>query len=408
MALGTAGLVAGGTPSSSRASYFHVWAREHLRDLTAAVVLLLGCAYAPAAAQRAARLATTADALLDAPLFFHGRQIAVHGQVAGAGGHTRLLVAVDEADVGRRNLPQVFVFWKDTPSDTSGEIRGEFWDLGRLDAGDGRFSAYDFQGMLEIATRGRWPARGEVFVILGAVMVDATRPAAPSLRAIAMAPDRYADREVTVVGRFRGRNLYGDLPGPLNKSRWDFVIQSADAAVWTTGMQPRGDGFSLDPGRRVDTGKWLSVTGTVRTEGPAVWIEAASIALSDAPEETAVEIETAPVTKPPPPAVVFSAPIAEETGVDRTEPVRIQFSWDMDGDSFKDRVRVSYAPRQQGPPPDPPQLTATYNQGNRGLIIRFAEPLAPFQTVRVELLEGIVAIDGQALEPWSLTFYTGS
>jgi hypothetical protein len=30
------------------------------------------------------------------------------------------------------------------------------------------------------------------------------------------------------------------------------------------------------------------------------------------------------------------------------------------------------------------------------------------QTLRVELLEGITAIDGQALEPWSLTFSTGS
>lgn len=381
-------------------------ARAPRRALVPALILAAG-ALSPAAAQTG-RLATTPEAVLASPLFFHGRQIALRGQVADLGGQTRLQVAVDEADVGKRDVPQVFVFWKETPSDTTGEIRGEFWDLGRLDAADGRFAAYDFQGMLEIATRGRWPSRGEVFVILGAVMLNDPLPSTPTIRAIAMAPERYADREVTVVGRFRGRNLYGDLPGPLNRSRWDFVLHSADAAVWTSGMQPRGDGFSLDPTRRVDTGKWLSVTGTVRAEGPAVWIAASSIALAAEPETAVVEIETAPVTKAPPPTVVFSAPIAEETGVDRTSPVRIQFSWEMDGRSFRDRVRVTYAGPAQGPPPDPPQFTVSYNEGNRGLLIRFAEPLEPFQTVRVELLEGIVAIDGQPLAPWTLTFYTGS
>ena len=385
-----------------------MWARRTARGLTAAAFVLAG-AHTPAAAQPASRLATTPEALLAAPLFFHGRQVAIHGQVADAAGQTRLQVAIDEADLGRRNAPQVFVFWRDAPASATGEIRGEFWDLGRLDADDGRFAAYDFQGMLEIATRGRWPSRGEVFVILGAEMLDDRLPSTPTLRGIAMAPERYADREVTVVGRFRGRNLYGDLPGPLNKSRWDFVLQSADAAIWTSGLQPRGNGFNLDPGRRVDTGKWLSVTGTVRTEGPTVWIDASSLALSEAPEETlVVDIETTPVTKAPPPTVIFSAPVADETAVDRTAPVRIQFSWDMDGRSFRDRVRLTYAGRPQGPPPAPPQFTVTYNEGNRGLLIRFDEPLEPFQTVRVELLEGIAAVDGQPLAPWTLTFYTGS
>jgi hypothetical protein len=375
-----------------------------LRKLLA--VLLVVCAASVVPAQTPGRIATTPQALLASPLFFHGKQVAVRGQVAQAGEQGRLHIAVDEATFKKGAVPQVFIFWKEQPSGSDGEIRGEFWDLGRINSDDGRFAAYDFRSMLDLATNGRWPSREELFVIVGAVMVDASLPATPSLRAIALAPGRYADREVTVAGRFRGRNLYGDLPGPINKSRWDFVLQSADAAVWTSGLQPRGDGFDLDPGRRVDTGKWLTVTGTVRTEGDAAWIEARSMALSEAPEETPIDVT--PVTKPPPPTVVFSAPIADEVTVERDSAVRIQFSWDMDGRSFRDRVRVTYVGPSQGTAPEAPRFTATYNEGNRGLLIKFAAPLEPFQTLRVELLEGITAIDGQALEPWSLTFSTGS
>lgn len=383
-----------------------MWVRENFRRL-ALTAVLLAAAGPPAAAQTPGRIATTPQALLDAPLFFHGKQIAVHGQVAPAGEHSRLQVAVDEAAFAKRTVPQVFVFWKDQPSSSTGEIRGEFWDLGRINADDGRFASYDFKRMLDTVTDGRWPGREELFVIVGAVMLEADLPAAPTLRAIALAPDRYANREVTVAGRFRGRNLFGDLPSPLNKSKWDFVLQSADAAVWTSGVQPKGDGFNLDPGRRVDTGKWLSVSGTVRTEGPRVWIEATSLQLSQPPQEITVDLDVAPGTKAPPPTVIFSAPVPDETSVDTNTDVRIQFSWDMDGRSFEDRVKITYVGPSQGSPPAPPRFTASYTEGNRGLVIKFAEPLQPFQTIKVALLEGIVAIDGQPLGPWSLTFSTG-
>jgi hypothetical protein len=374
------------------------------RPIAAGLVAIAGSVLA----QAPGRIATTPQNLLASPVFFHGKQIAVYAQIEQAGEQGRLQVAVDEAAFGRRAIPQVFVFWKEQPARSEGEIRGEFWDLGRINADDGRFAAYDFKPMLDVATKGRWPSRDELFVILGAVLVDSPLPPTASLRAIALAPDRYANREVTVTGRFRGRNLYGDLPGPLNKSRWDFVLQSADAAVWTSGRQPRGKGFDLDPGARVDTNKWLRVTGTVRIEGSAVWIDAAAIELSDAPEDTAVVVDMPPPPKPPPPSVVFSAPVADETGVELTTTIRVQFSWDMEGRSFRDHVRVTYVAVAGGPPaPAPPAFTASYNEGNRALVIRFEKPLEPYRTVRVELLEGITGVDGQPLAPWTLTFTTG-
>ena len=66
------------------------------------------------------------------------------------------------------------------------------------------------------------------------------------------------------------------------------------------------------------------------------------IALSSAPDETPLTVDV-PVTPPEPaPAVVFSAPVADEVDVEPRVIVRVQFSRDMDARSFKDQIRVSY------------------------------------------------------------------
>jgi hypothetical protein len=372
--------------------------------LAATVILSLP----PAAAQSPGRVATSTSALVAAPLFFHGKQIALYGSVEQVGQQGRLQVPVDEAALKLRRIPQIFVFWREQPSRSEGEIRGEFWDLGRIDANDGRFTQYDFKPMLEAVTQGRWPAREELYVVLGATMVESPLPATATLRSIVLAPDKHAGRDVTISGRFRGRNLYADLPSPLNRGKWDFILQSADSALWVTGIPPKGKGFDLDPGTRSDTGRWLKATGTVRTEGATVWLDAKTLELSAAPEETTIDLDVPPPPKAPPPTVIFSAPIADEVAVETNTEVRIQFSWDMDQKTFRGRVRVSYVPAPDGTSPRAPEFTTIYNQGNRALIIRFAKPLEPQQTLKVELLEGILAMGGQPLAPWTLTFSTGS
>jgi hypothetical protein len=384
--------------------------RAAVEAASALVIAALSTVSAVMLAQAPTRIATTAQALITSPVFFHGKQIVVRQPFETVRDVTRLVIPRP----GARTTRAVFVLWRERPSVSEGEIRGEFWDLGRLQEGDARFASYDFRSILEVATEGRWPPRDQLFVITGATLVESPLPPTPTLRAIALAPERYADRGVTVAGRFKGRNLYGDLPQPLNtpqaKARWDFVLQSADAAVWVTGLRPRGKDFDLDPAARVDTGRWLEVTGIVRHEGPAVWIEAQSLALSTPPTETPVEITIAPTPKEAPPQVIFSAPGAEETDVERGAPVRIQFSRDMAARTFEGRVRVSYAGPTPGgsPPPPVPRVAVTYNDGNRSIEIKFAQPLDRFHTVKVELLDGITATDGQPLQPWSMTFTTGS
>ena len=212
---------------------------------------------------------------------------------------------------------------------------------------------------------------------------------------------------MTVSGRFRGRNLHADIASPVpTPTKWDFVVQSADAAIWISGLRPRGRGFELDPSARVDTGRWVQVSGTMRRDGSRIWVEAREIALSSAPDETPVEVDVPVTPKEPPPTVVFSAPVPDEPDVDRTAIVRIQFSRDMDARSFKDRIRVSYAPpKATGQSESPPPVWAfAYNVGSRGIELKFTKPLERFQTVRVEILEGVKAIDGEPLKPWTLTF----
>jgi Bacterial Ig-like domain len=346
----------------------------------AVALLLLTLGALDGAAQRSGRTATTAGALTAFPLFFHGKQVVVRATTTSTGDLTQL--------TGTEK--PVFVMWRERVSRTDGESR---------------FTGVDFTRILETASHGRWPSRDQVFVITGATFADVPVPTTPGIRAIAMAPERFENRKVTLTGRFRGANLYADLPQALGKSKWDFVIHSADAAVWVSGMRPRGKDFDLNPIARVDTSRWVEVTGTVMREGAQVWIAAESVKLGAPPDEP-VEV-TIPIPKEAPPRVIFSAPLPNDTDVERGLPIRIQFSRDMDGKSFRDRVRVSYAAAQEGAPALPP-FVATYVDGNRALEIKFKQPLERFMAVKVELLEGITAVDGQPLGAWTLTFTTGA
>ena len=380
------------------------------RGVPSAVAVLV---VASAWAQTSTRVATTVDALRSAPVFFHGKPIAVLGSVVEQRGFVRFVAPSEttpEAAAPAAADRAIYIYWRDQPSRTSGELRGEFWDLGRLTEGDPRFTAYDFKPLLEAATQGRWPSRDQIFVVIGASLIESTLPSSATLRAIVLAPERYENRGVTVSGRFRGRNLHADVAAPVpTPTKFDFVIQSADASIWITGLQPKGSGFELDANARRDTGRWVQIGGMVRRQGPRVWIEGKEIALSGPTEDT-TEVEV-PATPPePPPSVVFTAPVPDEIDVDPDTIIRIQFSRDMDARSFKDRVRLSYALKEgvvQGLPPAAPIVNVSYNVGNRGLELKLAKPMERFQKVRVELLDGIKAIDGTPFKPWTLSFVTG-
>jgi hypothetical protein len=367
------------------------------------LLLILIATAAAAAAQTTARRATNLATLLAYPGFYHGRPIVLVGNVATDDrGRTR--VSDDNGSVR--------LVMKGSAPEGLDMIRGEFWDLSRMKADDPRLSTYDLRTVFDLDPNGPWPKAGEVTAIIVTAATPATSPAAPSIRAIVLNPTRYIDQKVTVTGQFSGRNLLGDLPDTPGKSRYDFVLRSADSAIWVINMRPKGKDFDLALDARIDTGRWLTLRGTVQQGRGLQWLdaEAGTLALATPPAETAVE-EPVRVPAGPPPEVVFSAPTEDETDVSTTTAVRVQFSRDLDPATLKGHVRTSYVQaesRARGEPDTPPaNFTTRYNAGNRVLEIRFSAPLERFRTLKVELLEGIAGADGQALKPWTLTFVLG-
>ena len=349
---------------------------------------------------QSARKATTLSALLTYPVFFHGERIAVRAE---SWGEKQSMWLVD-------GETKVLTLGEPVPGPGNRvEVLATFWDVGRLEPGDLRFSQLNLDDLSETLLQKPWPTVGELPVLVVESTLSPTLPPEATVRTIALEPEDYEGERVTIIGRFRGRNLYGDLPEAPGTSRWDFVLQSADGAIWVTGIEPRGRDFQLDMNARVDTGRWLEVTGVIYRNGDLVSLEGTKVALAQRPAAaTRTSEETVP-RQASAPEVIFSAPTQGDADVPRDTLVRIQFSRDMDPDSFEDEVRVGYLQQESVERGGLPavEFDVEYRRGNRVLEIRFTEPLDPFRTVDVELLEGITATDGVALQPWTLTFALG-
>jgi hypothetical protein len=340
-------------------------------------------------------------ALVAYPVFFHGQPVLVHAEIA----------MVDQAPwalYGDQRLRLIGTAEPGGEGSRLHEIRGTFWDVGRLEPTDPRLRDHDIERLSQSLFGKDWPGIGELPILIVESVQPVETAGAPGLRTIALDPARYRDERVTIGGRFRGRNLFGDQPQAPGRSRWDFVLQAGDSAIWVTGLQPRGRGFNLNLDARLDSSNWLEATGIVREGKGLVWIEATELVLGKAQETPEPEAAAPPASLGPPPRVLFSAPIQDETDVEPTTTVRIQFSRDMDPASFKSRIRVAYGgPASPGGDAPAPSFAITYNEGNRVLGIRFAAPLEQLRVVEVELGDGVKGIDGQMLPAWRLTFTTG-
>ena len=383
--------------------------RERLGRLTwPHAMLLMLAASASLLAQPAARRATNIAALVGFPGFYHGRPIVI---VAKVGIEENELRASDDAGAIR-------LVFKGTAPEGLDEIRGEFWDLGRMKPDDVRLSTYDLRTTFKIDPDAPWPRPGDVRAIIATAVSPAAPPPAPSIRTIVLNPTRYLDQKVTITGQFSGRNLFGDQPEAPGKSRYDFVLRAADASIWVINMRPKvrdtaNKEIELALDSRIDSSRWLEVRGTVQQSRGLMWLdaEAGSLKLARPPQETTTTEEPIRVPAGPPPEVIFSAPTEDETDVSQSSSVRIQFSRDIDPATIKGHVRVRYFEAQNAgrgePSPPIAEFTTQYNGANRVLEIKFTKPLDRFRSVKVELLEGILGTDAQPLKPWTLTFAVG-
>jgi hypothetical protein len=359
-------------------------------------LLVLLCAW-PAVAQTGSRRLTTVDALRQFPGYFHLQPVLLRGELAMAG--ARVMLRSDEQEVrlvlnDARHLEGLV------------EVRAQLIDVGRLEPGDPRLSNYGPRD------EDRWPRPGEELLLSATSIAPAQPNTTPSVRALALEPWKFEGQAVTLVGQFRGRNLFGDLPDAPKKSRYDFVLKVADAAVWVTGLRPRGKGFDLNVDARVDTSRWVEVNGLVRHERGLVTLEAARIAAAEEPKLTSEPEE--PDVPPPPPQpveVVFSSPSEGEADVAVGSSVRLQFSRGLNPDTLKGRIRIAYLGAEaieRGEAQAPSvEFNTSYDGATRAVEITFSKPLERFRTVRVQLLEGIEAFDGGPLAPWTLTFSVG-
>lgn len=365
-----------------------------------AATLLLGVW---AGAQPLSRRAVTIPALKAFPGFYNGQPILLRAEVQQDGQRARLAA-------GEETIP-AFI-GRDVSGSGTLEVRGELWDLGRMQPDDFRLGGKDLRSLLGVDPTASWPRPGEVVVVnvTGAAAADALT--APSLRNVVLAPERYAEQRVTIKGQFRGRNLYGDQPQapPGGDGRREFVLRSADASLWVTGIRPRGRGFTFDVTSRLDTRRWLEVSGVVKHDRGLVWIVGEQVAETSPQAEKAPE-PVAPSAPAPPPEVFFSAPTHDETDVPLDTNVRIQFSRDIDPQTLRAGVRITYSGAQaaeRGEPQAPPvQAEFRYTRATRVLEITFGEPLERFRTMTVALTGEVKGTDGQPLVPYTLTFTLG-
>jgi hypothetical protein len=204
-----------------------------------------------------------------------------------------------------------------------------------------------------------------------------------------------------VVGKFRGHNLYGDLPSKSQRRSADWVIKDDVYAVWVTGKKPKGSGWELDPDLRRDTGKWIEVIGVPYTVGGVTYLKAERVALTTAPSATA---EAQPAPPPPerpkvPPVVVFTLPLDGDREVPSDARFVVQFSKDMEESSFEGRVLVRYVgPRRPGER-EFDGVKLTYDGGRRALTVDPGDVLRAGRRLEVVLLPGIVDVEGLTLEP---------
>jgi hypothetical protein len=359
-----------------------------------ALALLLLFASSGVHGQANARRLTTVSAIRQFPGFFHLQNVLLRGELLENGPRVML----------RSNDQELRAILKDVSSRSGAvEVRGQIVDVGRLEPGDPRVT-----GFTEGRDAAQWPKPGEELVLNVTGVAEAQPATTPSVRAVALEPWKFDGQTITLTGNFRGRNLFGDLPDAPGKSRYDFVLRGAQGALWIAGLRPRGKGFDLDVDRRMDTDKWLQITGTVTENRGLAIVMGKEITLAKAPETTpdASEESAAPPAPPPSPAeVVFSSPTADETDVSATSAIRIQFSRGLQPSSIADHFRATYV----GVPPDAAGLMfkVTYDPANRAIELRFAQPLERFRTVKIEVLDGLKAFDGAPVVPWSLTFSVG-
>ena len=228
---------------------------------------------------------------------------------------------------------------------------------------------------------------------------SALKAAEVTLESLVSHPGAKDGSTVRVVGKFRGRNLFGDLPARSQRTSSDWVIKDDLFAVWITGKKPKGSGWELDASLKRDTSKWIEVVGRPETRSGVTYIRALQVILSAPPTPTA-DVQAPPPPPPKPrvsPIVVFALPLDGDRDVPSDSRFVVQFNKDMDEKTFEGRVQLRYSG-----PPRPGDRTfdgirLSYDGGLRALTVDPGDLLRSGRQLELVLLPGIADIEGLAL-----------
>jgi hypothetical protein len=93
-------------------------------------------------------------------------------------------------------------------------------------------------------------------------------------------PAQFAGKTVSILGQFRGHNLFGDLKAETRRKPADWVLKDGDVALWVTEKPPKGRGFTLDPDYKGDTERWVEVEGKPEIVNGVLYLRASRVTLA--------------------------------------------------------------------------------------------------------------------------------
>ena len=356
-----------------------------IRRAVDAVREALGRPQAPGAALREALHGAPVDLslaeLLEAPTTYAGRAVRVRGRlVAGRapGGEHQLTedgttVAVSAAAEIATMVTSQVASWNGDEVEVTG--------LFRLDS---------------VADRAPYSILFWEYTAPERVAARDSAARSTTLAALA-AGEASSSERVRVLGRFRGRNIFGDLPDG-NGVKNDWVIKDGPQAAWIRGKEPRGRGWALSLDSAEDTRNWVEVVGRSELHKGVLRLRAESVALVPPPAGAAhvKPGRRVNVTRSIRPVVVFFLPV-EGDAMKPDGRLILQFNKYMDEDTFRGHVRLRYADGGA----ELAGVKLTYDESRRALIIDPGDRLQAGRQVECVLLAGIADADGVPLTPRS-------